>query len=444
MYFNLTTVLSYIKLKNKKNGYIMTFDTLSLHPKILKAVTLAGYTEPTKIQLKAIPKILSGFDIRASAQTGTGKTAAFLLPALNRLTAPSSKPGKGPRVLILVPTRELAMQIAEQAEKYSKYLHQVKTVCVVGGVPYPAQLQKLSRPYDILIATPGRLIDFINRRKVDFSRLELLVLDEADRMLDMGFVEPVEQIVAATPSSRQTLMFSATLEGSVIKLSDKLLNKPMEIVVHAKREKHENITQQLHYVDDLHHKNRLLDHILSEGSVSNAIVFTSTKRQANQLVGELHDKGYQVGALHGDMNQSRRTRTITQLKNGKIRILVATDVAARGIDVQSITHIINYDLPRNVEDYVHRIGRTGRAGAQGTALSFAAGRDVLLVKKIKEFTGQDIDIVEIAGLEPRLKQAPPRSKQGPRSFRGGPKQRFKKDGAKAPKGRPFKRHNSRA
>jgi len=376
----------------------MTFESLNLNPKILKALTLAGYKEPTKIQLEAIPKILEGHDIRGSAQTGTGKTAAFLLPALNLLSNPSK--GKGPRILILVPTRELAMQIEEQAEKYSKYFNQVKSVCVVGGVPYHAQERKLRKPYDILIATPGRLIDFIKQKKISFPRLEMLVLDEADRMLDMGFVEPVEEIAAKTPDTRQTLLFSATLEGSVRKLSERLLKNPQEIIVHSKKEKHENIEQVLHYTDNLTHKNQLLDHILSQDEIEYAIIFTSTKRHVDELVDELYDKGHVAGALHGDMSQRQRTRTITSLKNGRTRIVVATDVAARGIDVQSITHVINFDLPRNIEDYVHRIGRTGRAGANGTAISFSSHKDSGLVKRIESFTGQPINVKVIEGHEP--------------------------------------------
>ena len=322
--------------------FTMTFDTLNLHPDILKAVAKTGYSKPTPIQLKAIPKIVNGFDIRASSRTGSGKTAAFLLPALNRLVNPSPKGGKGPRILILVPTRELAMQISVQAEKYSKYIHRAKTVCIVGGVPYPPQLRNLSHPYDVLIATPGRLIDFINRGKIDFSRVEMVVLDEADRMLDMGFVEPVEQIIAATPPERQTLLFSATLQGNVLKLSDRLLNKPMEIVVHASQESQDHIKQRLHYTDDLSHKNRLLDHILNQDDLHYAIVFTSTKRQAAHLSADLCDKGHLAAPLHGDMNQRQRTRTIAQLRKGTIKILVATDVAARGIDVKTITHVINF------------------------------------------------------------------------------------------------------
>ena len=390
----------------------MTFDSLSLHPKILKALAGAGYSKPTKIQKNAIPIILKGSDLRASAQTGTGKTAAFLLPALHRLATPSENQGKGPRILILAPTRELAMQISAQAEKYSKFI-KAKTVCVVGGVPYPAQMRKLSRPHEILIATPGRLIDFIQRGKIDFSRIEMLVLDEADRMLDMGFVDPVEEIVSQTPSSRQTLLFSATLQGSVIKLSEKLLNNPKEVKIDADHSQHEGIKQSIHFADDMNHKNRLLDHILIQDDVEHTIIFTSTKRHADRLVSDLRDKEHQAAALHGNMNQRQRTRTIAQLRNGKIRVLVATDVAARGIDVQTISHVINYDLPQSVEDYVHRIGRTGRAGAKGTALSFVTGRDTHLVKKIEEFTSHQIAVEEISGLEPRgTMRAPKRKRRG--------------------------------
>lgn len=408
----------------------MSFETLGLHPKILKAVSAAGYDKPTDIQLKAIPKIVRGFDLRASAQTGTGKTAAFLLPALHRLVTPSTQSGKGPRVLILVPTRELAMQIMQQAEKYSRFLQKQKMVCIVGGVPYPKQIRDLSRPCDVLIATPGRLIDFIDQKKISFSRLEMLVLDEADRMLDMGFQKPVEKIVGETPKERQTLLFSATLQGSVVKLSEKLLTKPMEITVHGEKAKHENIKQTIHYVDDLNHKNRLLDHILTQDGVQNTIVFTSTKRHADQLVKELRVKGYMTGALHGDMNQRQRTRTIAQLKNGKISVLVATDVAARGIDVQSISHVINFDLPNNAEDYVHRIGRTGRAGAQGSAFSFVGNRDAHLIKQIKAFTGQPLEAEVIQGLEPSEKKsaaAPRHRKRTP----NGARKRFSKPSPKA-------------
>lgn len=392
------------------------FDQLGLHPHILKSLNEEGYTTPTPIQLKAIPKVLEGHDLRASAQTGTGKTAAFLLPALQLLTQPSSK-GKGPRILILAPTRELAQQIATQADKYGKYLRFAKSVCIGGGVPYPVQLRKLSKPYDILIATPGRLIDLAERRKVQLSCIEMLILDEADRMLDMGFVDDVEQIVSYLPQQRQTLLFSATLKGEVLKLSQRLLQNPMDIVVNADKAKHENIEQKLHYVDNLSHKNRLLNHLLRETALHSAIVFTSTKRHADQLVEELNEKGFLAGALHGDMSQRQRNQTLQKLRQGNIQILVATDVAARGIDVQSISHVINFDLPRNIEDYVHRIGRTGRAGAKGVALSFASGRDADLVKKIETFTGQPIAVVEVPGLEPQMLSTKTRRSGGRRDHK---------------------------
>jgi superfamily II DNA/RNA helicase len=377
----------------------MSFEALNLHPGILKAIKAAGYVTPTPIQQQGIPIIQSGRDLRASAQTGTGKTASFLLPAINRLTVPSPIPGKGPRVLILVPTRELAMQVAEEAAKYSRFLSKTKTVCIYGGAPYPIQNRELSRPYEILVATPGRLIDHMERGNINFSRVEMFVLDEADRMLDMGFIKPVEKIASATPKQKQTLLFSATLKGSVMQLSKKLLQDPVELIIDAEHAKHENIDQRLIHVDDLNHKNKILDHLLSDPTLNQAIVFTATKRHADLLVDQLYDRGYSAAALHGDMNQRQRTRTMSKMHAGQVRILVATDVAARGIDVQTISHVINFDLPQNEEDYVHRIGRTGRAGANGTALSFATHQEMNFVQQIEKFTGQKIALHTIPGLE---------------------------------------------
>lgn len=395
----------------------MTFQDLNLHPGILKAIEELGYTTPTPIQLKVIPKILGGFDIRASAQTGTGKTAGYLLPGLIRLTVPSPIKSFGPRILILVPTRELAMQVSDEAIKFSKYLSRVKTVCIYGGAPYPIQNRQLSRPYEILVATPGRLLDHMEKGRIDFSRLEMLVLDEADRMLDMGFIGPVEEIAAETPKTRQTLLFSATLSGNVMKLSEKLLKNPMEIKVHTDPAKPENIEQRLYIADSLNHKHRLLDSLLSNPDLNQAIVFTSTKHNADQLVGNLIERGFNAAALHGNMNQRQRTRTITRMRQGEIQILVATDVAARGIDVKTISQVFNFDLPNNVEDYVHRIGRTGRAGATGIALSFVTAREMQLVKRIEKFTGQKITPHVIPGMEPKLKSSSAAAPKRPqRSF----------------------------
>ncbi len=395
----------------------MGFSAFDLDEQIIKAIEESGYSEPTKIQMESIPQILNKKDVRASAQTGTGKTASFLLPALNLLAKSPSRGGKGAKILILTPTRELAQQITVQAEKYSKYMSKIRSVCIVGGVPYHKQQAKLFAPHDILIATPGRLIDYMNRGKINFSNLEMLVLDEADRMLDMGFSEPVEEIISQTPKSRQTLLFSATLKGEVLKLSQKFMKDPVEIVVHSAHEKHENIDQKLLYIDNLSHKNDLLDHILNAEDMKSAIVFTATKRHCDELVDELTEKGFLASAIHGDMNQRQRSRTIKMLQERKIDILVATDVAARGLDISDITHVINFDLPRDPEDYVHRIGRTGRAGKTGTALSFAGSKDMHMVPRIEKFTGQTISIIEIKGLEP--KQKPVASTSDKSRSRGG-------------------------
>ncbi|MDE2366058.1 MAG: DEAD/DEAH box helicase [Betaproteobacteria bacterium] len=381
----------------------MSFEKLNLHPLILKAITDSGYTSPTPIQEQAIPELLAGHDIMASAQTGTGKTAAFMLPALHRLASPSKVPGRGPRVLVLTPTRELALQVSEAANKYGKHLARVRVVSILGGMPYPLQNKLLSQPVEILVATPGRLIDHIQRGRIDFSRLEMLVLDEADRMLDMGFIDDVEKIAAATPANRQTLLFSATLDSAIANVAARLLKSPKRIQIATPQTKLDNIEQRLHYVDDMSHKNRLLDHLLSDVALKQAIVFTATKRDADMLADNLAAQGHEAAALHGDMSQRDRNRTLTKLRHGGLRVLVATDVAARGIDVAGITHVINFDLPKFAEDYVHRIGRTGRAGASGTAVSFASGKDGVNLKKIERFTGQRIISHVVPGLEPRFK-----------------------------------------
>ncbi len=389
----------------------VTFADLGLNPLILKAVEESGYTTPTPIQAEAIPVVMAGEDIMASAQTGTGKTAAFILPALHRIAEPSAIRSKGPRVLVLTPTRELAQQVSDAASKYGKNMR-VKVVSILGGMPYPLQNKLLSNSVDILVATPGRLIDHIERGRIDFSRLEILVMDEADRMLDMGFIDDVERIAAATPDSRQTLLFSATLDGVIGNLAQRLLKSPKRISVASAKARHENIEQRLMYVDDMAHKNRLLDHILRDTELNQAIVFTATKRDADALADNLSAQGHAAGALHGDMSQRERNRTLVNLRRGTLRVLIATDVAARGIDVAGISHVINFDLPKFAEDYVHRIGRTGRGSASGIAVSFASNRDALHLKKIEQFTGQRIETHTIAGLEPKFKPRPAPSGRG--------------------------------
>ncbi len=386
----------------------MSFEQLELHPAILHALQEAGYSEPTPIQAQAIPAIMAGHDLMGSAQTGTGKTAAFTLPALHLLATPHPSKSRGPRILVLVPTRELAQQVSDAARKYGKFLR-ARTVSVVGGMPYPAQNKHLSQPLDILVATPGRLLDHMERGRIDFSRLQMLVLDEADRMLDMGFMPDVERICAALPGERQTLLFSATLDGEIARVARTLLREPKRIEVAAQQARHENIEQRLHFVDDMGHKNRLLEHLLIAPDVRQALVFTSTRRHAELLSEDLAAAGHRAAALHGDMTQGARNRTLTRLRHGDVNVLVATDVAARGIDVAGISHVINYDLPKFAEDYVHRIGRTGRAGRQGIAISFAAHNERFALRRIEQFTGHRIEASVIAGLEPqkRLQQPKP-------------------------------------
>ncbi len=379
---------------------LITFESLDLHPSILKAVAEAGYINPTPIQAQAIPDILDGRDILASAQTGTGKTAGFTLPALNLLATPHESRSRGPRILVLVPTRELAAQVNDSARKYGKYLR-ARTVSIVGGMPYPLQNKLLSQPLDILVATPGRFIDHMERGRIDLSRLQMLVLDEADRMLDMGFMPDVQRICDALPKERQTLLFSATLDGNIGSIAQDILNNPVTIQVAAQKEKHENIEQRLHHVDDLNHKNKLLEHLLIEPDINQAIIFTSTKRHADILAEDLYAAGHKTAALHGDMTQGARNRTLTKLRHGDVKVLVATDVAARGIDVKGISHVINYDLPKFAEDYVHRIGRTGRAGQKGIAIAFASNMDRHALRKIEQYTGQKLHASVIEGFEPK-------------------------------------------
>ncbi len=392
----------------------MSFASLALHEKLQSALAEAGYENPTPVQAEAIPAVLEGQDLIVSAQTGTGKTAAFMLPALSRIAEDSRRPGRGPRVLVLTPTRELAQQVTTAAQKYGSQLKGLRTISVLGGMPFPAQNRLLERPYDILVATPGRLLDHMQRGRIVFERLELMILDEADRMLDMGFIEDVEMIASKTPPERQTLLFSATFEPRIARLAENLLKEPKRIEITSQTVRNENIEQKVYFADDLDHKKKLLMHLLADTEIQQAIVFAGTRADSEALADELGEFGHSVDALHGDMKQAARNRTLNGLRNGRTRVLVATDVAARGIDVPGITHVINYDLPKNAEDYVHRIGRTGRAGRSGIAASLVGPRDRGVLRRIEQFTDHRIDVTVIEGLEPqrRVDQDRPRRAKG--------------------------------
>ena len=402
----------------------MTFEALGLNTSILNALTESGYTAPTPVQQQAVPAAIEGKDLLVSSQTGSGKTAAFMLPSLHRLAADSFSGNAGktaaqeaqsarargerprfrpaqPKMLVLTPTRELALQVTTNTTKYCSNLRQIRAVSILGGMPYPKQMQLLAKNPEILVATPGRLIDHMDQGKIDFSQLQILVLDEADRMLDMGFIEDIEKIVAATPDSRQTMLFSATLDGVVGNMARRITKAPLVIQINTATTKHENIAQRVHFVDDLSHKNRLLDHLLRDETMDQAVVFTATKRDADTIADRLNIAGFSAAALHGDMHQGARNRTLDGLRRGNVKVLVATDVAARGIDVPNITHVFNYDLPKAPEDYVHRIGRTGRAGRNGIAVSLVNHAENMLVRRIERLTRQPIPVEVIEGFEPK-------------------------------------------
>ena len=377
-----------------------TFADLGLASGLIEALEKANITTPTQIQVEAIPAALAGRDLMAMSPTGSGKTAAFILPALHHMQNPSSRAGIGPRMLVLAPTRELATQVEQAARTFARNIRGFKSATVLGGMPYPPQMRALSSPLDLLIATPGRLMDHMERGRVDFSRVEWLVLDEADRMLDMGFVDDIEHICQKIPAARQTFLFSATLDGVVGGLAKRLLNDPLRIQIKASEEKRKNITQLTYYTDNSEHKEAVLNSLLSHDNIEQAIIFTATKRDADKLAQNLRASNIHADALHGDMPQQKRTRTLDRLRQRRIRVLVATDVAARGIDVDGITHVFNYALPRSAEDYVHRIGRTGRAGRSGTAINLVGREDWLTHQRIGRFVGQMPQIVTIDGMEP--------------------------------------------
>jgi len=397
----------------------MSFSTLGLDSSLLNNLAGLGYTEATPVQREAIPAALAGGDLLVSSQTGSGKTAAFVLPGLQRLRTPAKIAGKGPRMLVLAPTRELAMQVQKATHGYCSG-QRLTTALLVGGMPFGLQLAQVRKPLDIAIATPGRLKDHMDRGSVDLARVELLVLDEADRMLDMGFQEEIDSIIARVPKERQTLLFSATLGGVVGRLAGRVTRNPQRIEITRKEEAKLDITQHGLIADNAEHKNRMLDCLLNEAEVEQALVFTAMKRTAAELTNSLVIKGFTAGALHGDMHQKERTRTLNRVRDGSLRVLVATDVAARGIDVPGINLVVNYDAPRMAEEYVHRIGRTGRAGRAGVAVTFLGRDDRSLVRQIERFTGNRVAMMEIEGLEPRtrLDETPKWRKKAPRPSSG--------------------------
>ncbi|MCW8959825.1 MAG: DEAD/DEAH box helicase [Gammaproteobacteria bacterium] len=411
----------------------MSFTDLNLDEQLLRAIQACGFTSPSDIQKQAIPVALEGHDLMASAQTGTGKTAAFVLPALQRLLNNEPAPGHGPRVLILTPTRELATQVTDAIRDLGKF-SRLRSTTVVGGMPYPPQIKMLRQPLDLLVATPGRLIDHFESGRLDFGRLEMLVLDEADRMLDMGFVDDVERIAAALPEQRQTLLFSATLEGEVRNVARRLLKEPQRIQIAGVKTNHDSIDQHIHQADDFRHKQALLAHHLGQEAVSQAIVFTATKRGADDLAKQLREQGHRSAALHGDMSQGARRRTVEQMRRGQCRVLVATDVAARGIDIKGLSHVFNFDLPMAAEDYIHRIGRTGRGGASGTALSLVGPQEWDKVARIEKLTGCKLNRLVLDGLEPRQPEPKPFAQRGKGGRPGGYGQKRRFGGNNKPGG----------
>jgi superfamily II DNA/RNA helicase len=420
----------------------MSFSSLGLHSSLVQSLAALGFSEPTPVQLAAIPAALAGGDLLVSSQTGSGKTAAFMLPALQRLLTRPAAPNfattspaqatlhvtqqagraahpargpqsRGPRILVLTPTRELALQVLKATHDYAG--QRVRSACLVGGMPYGKQLEQLGRPVDIVVATPGRLKDHLDRGRIDFARLEVLVLDEADRMLDMGFAEDIDAIVARTPGQRQTLLFSATMDGVVGRLAQRLTRSAQRInIVTSAAERKLQIEQSAIFADDISHKNKLLDALLRDAAVTQALVFTATKRSAEELSQSLMMQGFAAAALHGDMRQRERNHALQRLRDGRMRVLVATDIAARGIDVPGISHVINFDAPRGAEDYVHRIGRTGRAGRTGIAITLLGHRDRHLMRTIERHTGSPMRVAVIAGLEQGIRQpGRPQTKHAP-------------------------------
>ena len=379
----------------------MSFDTLGLSAELLRAISEQGYNEPTPVQRKAIPVVLDGKDVLAGAQTGTGKTAGFTLPLLQRLNDNPVGKGRRPvRALVLTPTRELAAQVGDSVKTYGRHLP-LRSAVIFGGVKINPQIDKLRRGVDILVATPGRLLDHVSQRTVDLSQVEILVLDEADRMLDMGFIHDIRKVMALLPdkNARQTLLFSATFSNEIKQLANRLLNSPELIEVARRNTTAERIEQRIHPVDK-QRKRELLSHMIGAGNWRQVLVFTRTKHGANRLAQQLEKDGLSASAIHGNKSQGARTRALAGFKSGNVRVLVATDIAARGLDIDQLPHVVNYELPNVPEDYVHRIGRTGRAGNEGEAISLVCVDEHKLLRDIERLLKRELPKVVLEGYEP--------------------------------------------
>ncbi len=386
----------------------MSFDSLGLAEPLLRAVHEQGYTIPTPIQAQAIPLVLTGGDLMGGAQTGTGKTAGFVLPMLQRLMAtPAERDARGRvpiRALILTPTRELAAQVEESVRNYGKYA-KLTSMVMFGGVGMQPQIDKLRRGVDILVATPGRLLDHAGQRTLDLSKIEIFVLDEADRMLDMGFIHDIKKVLAIVPAKKQSLLFSATFSDEIKALADRLLNKPALIEVARRNQTADTIAQKVHPVGR-EKKKDLLVHLIKENDWQQVLVFTRMKHGANRLVDHLNDHGISAMAIHGNKSQTARTKALADFKAGQLTCLVATDIAARGIDIDQLPHVVNYELPNVPEDYVHRIGRTGRAGSQGEAVSLVCVDENGFLRDIEKLIKREIPKQAIAGFEPHASERP--------------------------------------
>src|SRR5690349_4686344 len=379
-----------------------SFESLGLMPELLRAVAEQGYTEPTPIQSQAIPVVLSGRDLLGAAQTGTGKTAGFTLPVLQRLAPLATKsfsPALHPvRCLILTPTRELAIQVHESVKAYGKHIP-LRSFCVYGGVNINPQIEEMKRGVEILVATPGRLLDLVGQKAVNLGKVQILVLDEADRMLDMGFIPDIKRIIGMLPPQRQTLLFSATFSDEIRRLSAQFLFDPTTVEVARHNTPVEAITQYVHPVDAAR-KRELLAQLVKSNGWQQVLVFCKTKHGANRLASQLQRDGIRADAIHGNKSQNARIRALEDFKSGEVKVLVATDVAARGLDIEELPHVVNYDLPHVAEDYVHRIGRTGRAGVEGEAVSLVSHEDRPLMAAIERLMNRKVESRAIAGFEP--------------------------------------------